>query len=251
MTVYPMAGYMLHPDPAVLDRQRHMARPFGLPVIWGTDPTLEGRSLSVARDARVPAIYAEFLGGGGCDPGGVAAYVSGCRNILIDLGMIDGEVVFPDVEPIVVEDARPGSGILQVQHPAPIGGVFEPAVALGDAIEEGEPSASSRPRSAAPLRRCMPRMMGSSSLCAASPWSRPAMRWPWSWRRAELPSRRRTVTGRAIPGSVPGRVRLRPSRPSRQFGRSLALPTRVPGRAFECSCRVAAAARLTGTDRVT
>ena len=45
-----------------------MARAFNLPLIWGTDASLEGRSLSVARDAAVPAIYAEYLGGGVFSP---------------------------------------------------------------------------------------------------------------------------------------------------------------------------------------
>ena len=55
LQVLPLAGYMLHPDPQILDRQRAMARAFNLPIVWGTDPRLEGRSLSVAREARVPA----------------------------------------------------------------------------------------------------------------------------------------------------------------------------------------------------
>ena len=50
----PLAGYMLHRDAAVLDAQRRMARAFNLPVIWGTDWRLEGRSLSAARNAGVP-----------------------------------------------------------------------------------------------------------------------------------------------------------------------------------------------------
>ena len=83
--VLPLAGYTLHPDPKVLEAQRRMARAFGLPFIWGTDPKLDGRSLSVARDALVPAIYAEYHGGGGCDPAGVDAYVQGCLNVLADL----------------------------------------------------------------------------------------------------------------------------------------------------------------------
>ena len=139
MTVHPLAGYMLHRDPCVLDRQRRMARLFGLPIVWGTDPDLDGRSLSVARDAGVPAIYAEFLGGGRCDPDGVAAYLRGCRNVLVDEGMIDGDVVLEGGEPIVVEDRRPGAGVLQIRHPSPIDGVFEPAVAPGQAVRVGEP----------------------------------------------------------------------------------------------------------------
>ena len=53
MRVLPMTGYTLHPDPRILDMQRRLARSFGLPVIWGTTPTLERRSLSAARDLGV------------------------------------------------------------------------------------------------------------------------------------------------------------------------------------------------------
>ena len=110
LRVLPLVGYMLHPDPGVLDAQRRMARAFGLPIIWGTDPNLEGRSLSVARDAHIPAIYAEYHGGGGCDPEGVAAYVSGCLAVLADLGMIDRPPSPAPPAPLIVEDARPVRG---------------------------------------------------------------------------------------------------------------------------------------------
>ena len=50
LQVLPLAGYGLHPDQDILDRQRSMARAFNLPIIWGTDGRLPGRSLSVARD---------------------------------------------------------------------------------------------------------------------------------------------------------------------------------------------------------
>jgi len=138
LRVYPLAGYLLHPDPAILDHQRRMARAFGLPIIWGTDPSLNGRSLSVARDARVPAIYAEYLGGGVCDPQGVAAYVRGCLNVLVDLQVIAGEIRLPDLEPLVIEDPRKDSGFLQIQHPSPLEGYFQPAVALGQRVRPGD-----------------------------------------------------------------------------------------------------------------
>jgi predicted deacylase len=138
LQVYPLTGYMLHHDPKVLERQRRLARAFGLPVVWGTDPGLQGRSLSVARDANVPAIYAEFLGGG-CDPRGVAAYIRGCLNVLIDLDVVNGEVEAPTAPPLVVEDPRAGSGHMQVQHPSPCIGFFEPAVTLGQRVQAGDP----------------------------------------------------------------------------------------------------------------
>jgi predicted deacylase len=138
LQVYPLAGYTLHPRPEILDRQRKMARLFGLPIIWGTDPSPDGRSLSVARDAGIPAIYAEYLGGGGFTEQGVAAYLCGCRNVLIDLGMLDGQVALPSQEPLVVEDARLNSGVMQIHHPAPWEGFFEPAVTLGQRVERGD-----------------------------------------------------------------------------------------------------------------
>jgi len=139
LRVLPLVGYTLHRDPAVLAAQRRMARVFGLPIIWGTDPNLDGRSLSVARDAGVPAIYAEYHGGGGCDPAGVTAYVHGSLRVLADLDMIAQAASAPAAPPLVVEDDRPGAGHMQVNHPAPCEGFFEPAVALGQRVQAGDP----------------------------------------------------------------------------------------------------------------
>src|SRR5262245_51161056 len=81
LSIWPMTGYMLHSNNSVLDQQRAMARAFNLPVIWGSDPHLDGRSLSVARDADIAAIYAEYLGGGRCCSTGVSALIDGCLNV--------------------------------------------------------------------------------------------------------------------------------------------------------------------------
>lgn len=139
LQVHPLVGYTLHPDPAVLDRQRSMARAFGLPIVWGTDPRLNGRSLSVARDANVPAIYAEYLGGGVCNPAGVAAYVDGCLNVLALVGVVKRPIASPKSPVLVIEDDRPNAGYLQINHPSPIDGFFEPAVNLGQTIRQGQP----------------------------------------------------------------------------------------------------------------
>jgi predicted deacylase len=139
LRVLPLVGYGLVADAAVLDKQRRMARAFGLSVIWGTDASLEGRSLSVARDAKVPAIYAEYHGGGTWDPAGVEAYVHGCLNVLADLGMLERGPSSPASPPLIVEDSRPGAGHMQVNHPAPVAGFFEPTVELGQRIQVGQP----------------------------------------------------------------------------------------------------------------
>jgi predicted deacylase len=138
LTILPLVGYMLHSDRGILDKQRRMARAFNLPIVWGTSASLDGRSLSVARDARVPAIYAEWGGGGRCDPRGVAAYVEGCLGVMAAEGMLDRPSQ-PSVVEHVVEDDRPESGHLQVCHPAPMAGLFEPSVELGQRVAIGEP----------------------------------------------------------------------------------------------------------------
>ena len=136
-SVWPMTGYGLHPDTGILDRQRAMARAFNLPVIWGTTATLQGRSLSVARDAGIPAIYAEYQGSGRCDPEGVEAYFEGCLNVLAVLGMIARPAPVSRVEH-VVEDDRPNSGDMGLHNQTPVTGYFEAAVQLGGRVREGD-----------------------------------------------------------------------------------------------------------------
>ncbi|MCC7087221.1 MAG: succinylglutamate desuccinylase/aspartoacylase family protein [Pirellulales bacterium] len=138
LCLLPLVGYMLHSNEAVLAKQRRMARAFNLPLIWGTSPHLDGRSISVARDASVPAIYAEYRGSGLCNPQGVRDYVEGCLGVMAEFGMIDRPRPASNVEHFI-EDARPHSGHLQICHPAPITGFFEREVELGQRLERGEP----------------------------------------------------------------------------------------------------------------
>ena len=136
LRVLPLTGYVMHPEEEILDQQRAMARAFNLPIIWGTDHRLPGRSLSVARDQRVPAIYTEYQGGARCDPEGTEAYVQGCLNVMGMLGMIDHASPASRIEH-VVEDRREGSGHMQICHRAPRTGYFTPAVQLGDHVTKG------------------------------------------------------------------------------------------------------------------
>jgi predicted deacylase len=136
-SVLPLAGYSLHRDSAILDTQRRMARAFNLPVIWGTAGNLDGRSLSVARDANVPAIYCEYLGSATCAVEGVTAYVAGCLNAMAELGLLDREQPESQIEH-VIENPRPGSGHMQVCHPSPVAGYFEPVVKLGSRVRAGD-----------------------------------------------------------------------------------------------------------------
>jgi len=138
MSVLPLTGYKLVPDEAIREKQRRMAHAFNLPVVWGTDYRLDGRTLSVARDAGVPAIYAEYLGSGLCDPAGIEAYVEGCLNVMAELDMLDRERPASRVEH-TVNDFRESAGHMQIRNPAPITGFFEPSVRLGGNVNAGEP----------------------------------------------------------------------------------------------------------------
>ena len=136
MSLFPLAGYTLHSDIKVLSLQRRMARAFNLPLIWGSDPNLNGRTLSVARDHNIPAIYAEWKGGGGCQPDGVRDYVDGCLNVMGALDMIERKQPQSRIEKIVEEDFD-GAGLLTGDYLSPFDGLFEAAVSLWDDVEEG------------------------------------------------------------------------------------------------------------------
>jgi len=137
MQISPLTGYLLHADAEVLDVQRRMAEAFNLPLIWGTNPSLEGRTLSTARDAGVPSIYAEWGGGTGCHPQGVTDYVQGCLNVMRELQMISHPIPEKRIR-IRVEDSRDESGVLQKNYPAPEDGFFEPAVELNQRVQPGD-----------------------------------------------------------------------------------------------------------------
>lgn len=134
--IAPFAGYTLHPSEEVLHKQFQMARAFRLKTIWGTTPNLDGRTLSVARDHNIPAIYAEYGGGGGFRKEIVQEYVQGCLNVLIDLGLSEGTIPSDSIE-YIVKDYREESGNLRLLLPAPADGFFESKVNLCDVVEKG------------------------------------------------------------------------------------------------------------------
>lgn len=136
--IFPMAGYMIHPSQQVLEKQREMARAFGLPVIWGTDHEPNGRTLSVARDAMVPSIYVEYGGGAITRKEIVSSYIDGCLRVLAKLGLIGDAPLSSYPLDYWIEDPTPLKGHLQSKMPSPIDGIFSPAVVLGQEITKGE-----------------------------------------------------------------------------------------------------------------
>lgn len=138
MQLVPLAGYVMHPDESVLERQRAMAHAFNLPLIWGSSPLLDGRTLSVARDAKVPAIYAEWGGGAPLDPEAADGYLQGCLNVLGLWNIIDRAPAENRVEH-VVEETHETSGDLLLAHRVPFDGFFDSHVALGQSVRVGDP----------------------------------------------------------------------------------------------------------------
>jgi predicted deacylase len=135
--IHPLAGYMLHPLQAVLEVQRAMAIAFGLPVVWGTDHSPNGRTLSVARDHAIPAIYVEFGGGTTARSSIIAAYANGCMGVLSHLKMMHPTVSTNKILEWWTEDNTPQNGYLQSKMQAPADGIFVPAVQLGQPIKKG------------------------------------------------------------------------------------------------------------------
>ncbi len=136
--IYPMVGYMLHTDPVVLEKQQQMAKSSGLPLIWGTDSRPEGRTLSVARDQNIPAIYFEYGGGTGFREQVVETYKEACIRVLAALDLFERKLPVQERYSYWVEDERPDSGHLQIKMPAPADGIFTAVVKTGDYIRKGQ-----------------------------------------------------------------------------------------------------------------
>lgn len=81
------AGY--GDGPVTGAQNRALALAFGAPVVWRHPPPMApGRTLSVAEDAGIPAIYVEAGGGLAPAPDVLAAYGAGVARVMAHLGMI-------------------------------------------------------------------------------------------------------------------------------------------------------------------
>lgn len=75
-------------DGAAAERSRRAALAFGAPLIWAHPCTAPGRSLSVAAERQIPAIYAECSGGGSIRRHELDTYVRGVLSVMASLGMV-------------------------------------------------------------------------------------------------------------------------------------------------------------------
>lgn len=73
---------------AAAEGSRCAAMAFGAPLIWAHPGVSPGRSISVAAERGIPAIYAECSGGGSIRANELDAYVCGVLSVMADLGMV-------------------------------------------------------------------------------------------------------------------------------------------------------------------
>ncbi len=127
------AGYGDAPE--TREANRAMARAFGAPVIWRHPaPLADGRTLSEAEANAIPAIYAEA--GGGIFPSAqvLAAYASGIRRVMAQLGMIDTAPEQDAIAPLRVT----GNGDLDAAILAPVSGLCTSRIHLLEKISTGQ-----------------------------------------------------------------------------------------------------------------
>lgn len=134
--IYPLAGYVLHPVKEVLKKQQDLAKAFNMPVIWGTECSPNGRTLSVARDFNIPAIYIEYGGGNSVKKEIIDVLKKGCLTVLKSLAMISLKESIKDKLKYWVEDYTLGGGYLQGKLPSPAEGIFIPEVVPGGFVKK-------------------------------------------------------------------------------------------------------------------
>jgi predicted deacylase len=122
-------------DVALFRRNLALARVFAAPLLWVLGGGNDARSMNGAAARRgVPMVATELGGAGTVTPAALAVGNRGIRNVMIHLGMIDGEILAGPPCP-AVESPSDDASIF-----APTGGVFEPWFEPGDAVAAGAPA---------------------------------------------------------------------------------------------------------------
>jgi len=131
----PWCGYIVTDMPEVNRVQADMAACFDDYWCWASQYN-PGRTLSAAAEFAVPAIYTESLGGGGVAASDRDALNRGIDNFLKRFGFLKGKL-----PPLRAQPSRMAASYdeahIQLQHPAPIAGLFIRAVEPGDVVRKG------------------------------------------------------------------------------------------------------------------
>lgn len=128
-----LIGY-IHDDGQVGKRSLAAAEAFGAPVLWGHPlPLPAGRTISLATDLGIPALYTETPGGGRATPDDVACYTQGVLNVLHHL-----ESIGRPPQRMPVTHHLFGDGNLDQVISAPTAGRFLNTVELLERVEQGQ-----------------------------------------------------------------------------------------------------------------
>lgn len=131
----PFAGYGDAPKTGA--RAHAMAMAFGAPVVWRHGPPgSKGRTLSVAAEEGIPAIYVEAGGGPFPSDEVLALYAAGVRRVLRLLGSLDaeGEGEIPKTRQMFIT----GAGDLDHAVMAPASGIVTPLVGIMQPVKAGD-----------------------------------------------------------------------------------------------------------------
>lgn len=130
----PWVGYMIQRG-ATNAVQKQMAACFDAFWCWA-GPFLPGRTLSAAHSRGIPAIYLECRGAGGIAAEDHRNLDRGLRQLLVRLGLVAGKPgrLRKQAQRIT---RNASEAHLQVHHPAPCDGLFEPDQILGRSVRRG------------------------------------------------------------------------------------------------------------------
>lgn len=111
------------------------ARAFGCPLVWAHDVASPGRSLSVADDMDIPALYVESRGGSQVRHDELEAYVTGVLRVMHWMGMVEDHASAP-----VEQQFIPGGhGNVEAGLTAEVDGFLVTLVTAGDHVRAGDP----------------------------------------------------------------------------------------------------------------
>jgi len=117
-------------------RSEEMAHLFGAPILYVETEPYGGRKTLRANcvDSGIPAIVPELGGHGYFDEETILTAYRGVKNILIDLGIIGGDIVLP-LRQVKLKWLADTKKYYAYAHK---GGIFIPEVNLGDLVENGQ-----------------------------------------------------------------------------------------------------------------
>ncbi|MCW3991895.1 MAG: succinylglutamate desuccinylase/aspartoacylase family protein [Candidatus Bathyarchaeota archaeon] len=133
---YEAPGVSERASEETAERSYRMARLFGAPLLYMEAEAYGGRKTlrACCVDEGIPAIVPELGGASYFDEAIIALVARGLRNIMVDMSMIPGEVELPERQTVLKWTADPREAGVYADK----GGVFLPAVGLGETVRKGD-----------------------------------------------------------------------------------------------------------------